>query len=65
MRDNGLSVLSPTHKQLGIETTVYRLPVLAHMETRQGKPPSYLYDEVNRVHYGSHLYRASVTLAKV
>lgn len=63
--DSGMRTLAPTHQRLGIETCVYRLPVLAHMERRRGKPPLYLYDDVNRVFYGDHLYRASITLPKV
>lgn len=61
----GSDIFAPTHKQLGIETCTYRIPVLAHLERRRGKPPLYLFDSVNRVFYGNHLYRASVTLPKI
>lgn len=53
----------PLHQQLGIETAVYRIPVLAHIEGAGRKPEAF--DKVTETWSNNHLFRASVTLAKV
>lgn len=55
-----------THRDLGIETRVYRIPVLGHFDgqtrarTRQER-----FDPITRTWSDEHLFRVSITLARV
>lgn len=53
----------PLHEALGIETCVYRVPILAL--TRSPSARMSWWDPVNRVSSKDHLFRASITLARV
>lgn len=53
----------PLHEQMGIQTCVYRVPILTL--SNHPKRNTRAFDPVNRVTSDNHLYRASVTLARV
>lgn len=54
------------HRRLGIQTYVHRQAVLHDLAGRGTKSTAvFSYDNTNRVWSNSHLFRASITLAKV
>jgi len=50
----------PLHVQLGIATCVYRMPVLAALAHDNNA-----FYPINRVGPNNHLFRASITLARI
>lgn len=60
---HGSDIYAPTHKQLGIETCKYRVPVLAHLEGPGRR--SEVFDQQTQTWSGNHLFRATITLPKV